>query len=449
MEELPFDRAALEHLTLWLVQLVEPRREQRPQRRRHLGVFAERRHLGQEERIAAGGAHDPLPRLVRHGVADERASFLLRQRLQAQHGGPARTTLEELRPGHAEKEQWRAGREQRGRLDELEEGLLPPLDVVEDDHERRLLLEQLAERPGDLVGAGAGVALPEQRPNRGRRRFVARQRADLLHHLDDRPVGDPLAVGETAAAHDPSVDPLERLGDEPRLADAGVADDRHELAAQAGERAIPGIGQLLQLALAADEAGGVRALGSFARRDERMAGDRLGLALQLEQPLLSNLHRGRDERERFRADQYLAGLRRLLQARSDIDRVTGGKPLLGAGQHLAGVDSDPALDAELRQRFPHLDRGAAGAEGVVLVGDRHPEDRHHRVSDELLHRAAVRLDDSAHPLEVGRQQRLQRLGIDRLSERGRADDVAEQHGHDLAVRAARHESRLEHERRRA
>ena len=40
-------------------------------------------------------------------------------------------------------------------LDEVEEDVLTPLDVVEDDDERllgRYRLEQLAERPRDLVG---------------------------------------------------------------------------------------------------------------------------------------------------------------------------------------------------------------------------------------------------------------------------------------------------------
>jgi len=61
----------------------------------------------------------------------------------------------------------------------------------------------------------------------------------------------------------------------------------------------------------------------------------------------------------------------------------------------------------------------------------------------FYHRALVRLDDRLHSLEVVRQQPLQRLGIHRLAERRRADDVAEQHRHDLPVCAGRHEPRLE------
>ena len=54
---------------------------------------------------------------------------------------------------------------------------------------------------------------------------------ELLQHLDDGPVRDSLAVRQAATADDASPRRRERLGDEARLADAGVADDRDELAA--------------------------------------------------------------------------------------------------------------------------------------------------------------------------------------------------------------------------
>ncbi len=47
-------------------------------------------------------------------------------------------------------------------FDEVEERLLGPVDVVEGAHERRVLLEQLAERPGDLVGARSLFRLPSR-----------------------------------------------------------------------------------------------------------------------------------------------------------------------------------------------------------------------------------------------------------------------------------------------
>ena len=100
---------------------------------------------------------------------------------------------------------------------------------------------------------------------------------------------------------------------------------------------------------------------------------------------------------------------------------------------LAGVDADAGLDAELGQGVAHLDRGSAGPQRVVLVHLRNPEDGHDRVADELLHRAAVRLDDRLHPLEVAGEERAQRLGVGRLAECGRAGDVAEEDGDGLAL----------------
>src|SRR4029079_2164991 len=69
---------------------------------------------------------------------------------------------------------------------------------------------------------------------------------------------------------------------------------------------------------------------------------------------------------------------------------------------------DAGLDAELGQRVAHLDCGTARTKRIVLTHLRYPEDRHHRVADELLHRAAVRLDDALHPLEVPGEARARR-----------------------------------------
>ena len=99
--------------------------------------------------------------------------------------------------------------------------LLAPLDVVEDDDERRLLCSSSLRNAQAISSAEVPcLDLAEQRPDRGGRGRVVGQRVELLQHLDDRPVGDPLAVGEAAAADDARVDRGQRLRDEPRLADA-------------------------------------------------------------------------------------------------------------------------------------------------------------------------------------------------------------------------------------
>ena len=134
-----------------------------------------------------------------------------------------------------------------------------------------------------------------------------------------------------------------------------------------------------------------------------MRRNRLGLAFQLERLDRFGLDRAADELERRLADQDLVGVGGVLQAGGDVDRVAGREPLLGAGDDLAGVHPDPTLDAELGERRAHLHRRPAGAQRVVLVHLRHAENGHHRVADELLHRAPVRLDDRLHPLEVARR----------------------------------------------
>ena len=441
VEDLALDCSALEHRALLRLELVESRGQERPQRRRHLDLAAvgrEREHLGDEERVAARPVGDPRPQILRQRVSDQRVRLVGRERLQPQRHRPGRAPLEQLRAGPCTGAAAARPPKQSRRLDEVEERLLAPLQVVEADDERRLLLEQLAERPGDLVRARRTVALAEQRPQRGRRLLVGGQRVELLDHLDDGPVGDPLAVGEAAPADDACLDAVERLRDQARLADARVADHRHELAGRLRQRPVPRLQKRRQLVRATDEARRVRALGRPRNREQPERRHRLRLPLQRQR-----LHRLRPRPRLARARASASpintspGCGRLLEARRDVDGVTGRQPLLGSRDDLAGVDADPAVDAELRERLPHLDRRPARSQRVVLVRRRHAEHRHHRVADELLDRAAVPLDDRLHPLEVAREQSAKRLGIRPLAQRRRTGDVAEEDGDDLANFARR------------
>ena len=144
------------------------------------------------------------------------------------------------------------------------------------------------------------------------------RRRELLDHLDHRPVGDALAVGEAAAADDraPSSE-SEELGDQPRLADAGRPEDREQLAGAVAER--PGRTRR------GDGAARVSRPTIGARRggaepwspctDEQAVGrHRLGLALQRERLDRLDLDRVAGEPQRLLADQDLAGLRRPARA---------------------------------------------------------------------------------------------------------------------------------------
>ena len=135
-------------------------------------------------------------------------------------------------------------------------------------------------------------------------------------------------------------------------------------------------------------------------------------------------------------EQDLAGGGGLLQTGRDVHRVAGHDLLVArAGHHVAGVHPDPAgerhpvVAVELRvqrlERRAHLARGADGAQRVVLVDLRHAEDGHDGVADVLLDGAAVVFDRRPHRVEVPLHDPTDRLGVERLTHRGGAGDVAE------------------------
>ena len=81
------------------------------------------------------------------------------------------------------------------------------------------------------------------------------------------------------------------------------------------------------------------------------------------------------------------------------------------------------------------ERRAHGPLGVVLVGGRRPEERHHGIADELLDRAAVALELGADARVVGTEDRLDVLRVERLRPRREAHEVAEDDRDDLALAA--------------
>ena len=191
--------------------------------------------------------------------------------------------------------------------------------------------------------------------------------------------------------------------------------------------------QALELASAPDERRVEVALQAGRRRvdlEEPERVDRRALALQLELDRLE-AHGVADEPRGLRADQDLARLGDLLQARGDVDGVSDHERVALAGDDLAGVDPDSRLQAEPGHGLDELRRSPHGPDGVVLVGLGDAEDGHDRVPDELLDRPAVPLEDPPRLLVVAPHRRPERLGIEPLAERGRPGEVAEQHGDGL------------------
>ena len=128
-----------------------------------------------------------------------------------------------------------------------------------------------------------------------------------------------------------------------------------------------------------------------------------------------------------------------LEPRGDADRLSGDEALSRIGRRrddLSGLDPDPDLEpdpvlldellVERGDADADVERGASRAQRVVLVRHRDAERGHDRVARVLLDRAAVTRDRRRDGLEVAPQHRAERLGVERLGERHRLDDVDEE-----------------------
>ncbi len=142
---------------------------------------------------------------------------------------------------------------------------------------------------------------------------------------------------------------------------------------------------------------------------------------------------------RQRTGQDLAGRRRGLEPRGQIDALTGDEELIGLGRprrDLAGVHTHAELDAlhraDIRKGEGDEDRvrGAKGAFGIVFVGIRYPKDGHDRVADELFDRRAVLQEDLAGSGEEGTQPFAHDLGVVAHGQGRGPHDVGEEDRHE-------------------
>lgn len=273
------DRSGLEHDALLPAKPVEPRGEERRDRRRNgdrarpdrppSSLIGRERalvdehgdHLLGEERVALRGLRDPGTHLRREPRAPEQllshaAGLLLREGRQQD----ALRALVPLHPARAILEQLgtcRAYHQERsvlGRLDdvldEIQERRLGPVDVFDDDHQRapaRELLQHLAGRPEGLADrerlvreaedrgqARDDVRLPRHQRrelrSRARYRLVLGDLSGLPHDLGKGRERDAVAVRDAPAAERVRLArrPREELVDETGLAEPGVAEHGHE-----------------------------------------------------------------------------------------------------------------------------------------------------------------------------------------------------------------------------
>ena len=186
-----------------------------------------REELLQEERVAVGSLDDPAARLLvdpglpEDGV-DDRVRIGLAQALQGEAacrrlGRERRSLLEQVVPGVRDHQEGDALHGLEEVLDEVEERLLRPVQVVEDHDQRplpRQRLDELADAPeelldrellhgepdgrGDALGCSRIVDEGVELRARARAVVAVEDAGGLAHGLDERPERDALTVWEAA-----------------------------------------------------------------------------------------------------------------------------------------------------------------------------------------------------------------------------------------------------------
>ena len=139
-------------------------------------------------------------------------------------------------------------------LDEVEERRRGPVQVVEHADDRtilRLLFDQLAKAPGDLLCGGRQLGLSEQRPER-RGSIAFWKRPELLHDLDHGPIRDLFSVRQAPPSHDASIDRSEEFRREPGLPYACRPEHGEELACAVVNRLGERVSKAPELGLATD-----------------------------------------------------------------------------------------------------------------------------------------------------------------------------------------------------
>ena len=178
-------------------------------------------------------------------------------------------TVEEVRPREADDQDRRLSAPADHVLDQVEEGALGPLKVVQADDQGLLaskVLEQPAHGPHRLLGRSGAFSDPdcgghltsdprrvwitlEQSFDSARRHLSCRIADDVAQ----RPVGDAFSVRQTAPDENSRLfaDFGQVLLDQPRLADARRTEDGDEPARLVAHGLLEGVAQLRELRLAA------------------------------------------------------------------------------------------------------------------------------------------------------------------------------------------------------
>ena len=269
-----------------------------------------------------------------------------------------------------------------------------------------------------------------------------------LDDFRERPERDPVAVGKTAALAPRDqlrvcVDDPPELVHEPALAHSRDGDERDQLWDPLVPRAIERVAKNGELPLATYELG-TRVVGDInAEAGARLLclpdRNRIGLPLGVDRLDLAVVDRLPGRSIRRLVDEHAVDGSGGLQTSSSVDDIArrNGLTLLGSrsqpDERLSGRDPDPELDSFLSRVPADRKGGSHGTFGIILVRHRRSEQRHDRVADELLDRAAVALELGAQPFVVGPQDLLDVFRVELLRPRREADEVGEKDRDNLAL----------------
>ncbi len=237
----PDDRRSLQNRPCRSVETSESSCEDGFERRRQplAALGRERGQLLGVERVALGQLDDPIERLLvdRGGAGGDLPRLLLAERPERER--LAQRPLQ-LRPCEAEDEQRRVGAV--GEIvDQVDEGRLGPVDVVEDEEDGLRPRERLEQPPDSPVRLAerCGLCAFGERGEPGEHQFgvqLGRERTLRLgpaKRAEQRQEGGALAVGDAAGDEHRRARFLaqRQLAGEPGLADPRLADDRDHAAA--------------------------------------------------------------------------------------------------------------------------------------------------------------------------------------------------------------------------
>ncbi len=354
-------------------------------------------------------------------------------------GPPFGAPIQELRPGQDQKEDGSVPHAPGEKLHQVERARICPVDVLEDERDRRFRGQCLDESPGGgeqdaPVRDSCLGAQPDHHGEAGghlRREIRRQHRGDASSELlschgggvrfenaceraELPPEGSEaraLAIGERSPLQGPSAalgDVGRKLVGQPALADPRRSHNREEVGNLLAHDALPQRRQKGDLGAAPDHGRGRD--GALPRSDDGLHGSGgqdwsiLALDPQLLGGLVADGQAGRPIRF-FPDKDAPAGCRRL-EAGRGVDGIAHHREAAvrahGGVHHLPGVDADPQGEGvDLLGVLPdvplELERCPNGSFGVVVVGDGGAEQRHERVADHPADRTLEPLDDASHP----------------------------------------------------